>query len=85
MIQKALIGLLVVTICICALVIAEKVHAQTKLEQQEVAPYEFAELPDANNVKVYKLVHQGCEIFVVYHKEWKYADTVGIATGRGCK
>lgn len=54
---------------------------------QTVAPYKVADLPNAEGV--FKLVHQGCEIFVVrqYVTQVNHGDmvSVGIATGRGCK
>jgi hypothetical protein len=56
---------------------------------QEVAPYEFAHIPvefHAVDVKVYKVVHQGCEIFVATNGAMGHeAASIAIATGRGCK
>ena len=56
---------------------------------QEVAPYEFAHIPvefHTIDVKVYKVVHQGCEIFVATNSAMGHeAASVAIATGRGCK
>jgi hypothetical protein len=57
---------------------------------QEVKPYVVAELP--NGSKLYKLVHQGCELFYVagsvghtgeLMKEWN--TPVALTTGRGCR
>lgn len=55
------------------------VEAQDK--QSDVAPYLVSN--GIQNADVYKLVHQGCELFVVvgHGAPW----TVAVATGRGCK
>ncbi len=53
---------------------------------QEVAPYLFA---TAGETKVFKLVHQGCELFVAENIHWQAnrSDSVGVSitAGRGCK
>lgn len=83
------IFVVVATIALIILVIAaergiEKSEAQSP---KDIAPYKIAELPEGS--VVYKLVHQGCELFVVerYHVELKYGNAVAasITTGRGCK
>jgi hypothetical protein len=58
--------------------------------QSDVAPYRIASLrsPNGNEVYVYKLVHQGCELFVAVGDEWGYISggaSSSIATGRGCR
>ena len=62
-------------------------HKAVKAQEvKEVKPYAFAELP--NGTHVYKLVHEGCELYVAqnYVGQINHADSVGIAitTGRGC-
>lgn len=56
---------------------------------QEVQPYEFAHVPVAFHdvdVKVYKMVHEGCEIYIATNSAVAYqAASLAIATGRGCK
>jgi hypothetical protein len=47
---------------------------------EEVKPYVFADLP---NGRIYKAVHEGCELFIVEAGPSAY--TYAIATGRGCK
>jgi hypothetical protein len=63
-----------------------RVQAQA---QQEVEPYEFAHIPvpfHTVDVKVYKMVHQGCEIYVTTNSAMGHeAASIAIATGRGCK
>jgi cbb3-type cytochrome oxidase cytochrome c subunit len=60
-------------------------------ETEEVKPYVFAELPHG---RIYKAVHEGCEIFIVEsdiaipggQSAQRYGTTAySIATGRGCK
>lgn len=63
---------------------AEAREAQKDAQNQEVAPYKVSELPAEPGV--FKLVHQGCEIFVVHdNRSWHKENSVGIALGRGCK
>lgn len=54
---------------------------------QDVAPYEFGKTPDGT--KIYKAVHQGCELFIAenYKFQMNHGDAiaVSITTGRGCK
>ena len=69
---------------------ASLVLRSTKAEgSQDVAPYEFAHIPvqfHAVDVKVYKVVHQGCEIYVATNSAMGHeAASIAIATGRGCK
>jgi hypothetical protein len=58
------------------------VHAD---EQKEIAPYKFADLPHG---RIYKAVHEGCELYIV-ESEWTTGaglnETYQVATGRGCK
>lgn len=61
----------------------ERVEAQES-SPKEIAPYKFAELPHGS--EVYKIVHQGCELFVVENYTMSHgAVTAAITTGRGCK
>ena len=53
------------------------------VEQKEVAPYVFAKPLD--NVTIYKMVHEGCEIYMSYTHVATYSDNSSIALGRGCK
>jgi len=50
--------------------------------QQEVLPYKVAQ---TGNVQVWKLVHQGCEIFIAETPWNQHDDSLAIATGRGCR
>lgn len=56
---------------------------------QDIPPYEFAHIPvefHAVDVKVYKVVHQGCELFVATNGAMGHeAASIAITTGRGCK
>lgn len=65
---------------------AAQAQAQT---QQDVKPYEFAAIPvpfHTVDVKVYKMVHQGCEIYITTNSAMGHeAASIAIATGRGCK
>jgi hypothetical protein len=72
---------------ICTSLIAK---AQT-LEQQEVKPYVFATLPHG---RVYKTVHEGCELFITESDvnipggQYGFANGTefyAVTTGRGCK
>jgi hypothetical protein len=50
----------------------------------DVPPYKFAETPEG--VKLYKTVHQGCEIFLAVGTQGYYGQqSPAIALGRGCK
>ena len=58
-------------------------------DQQEVKPYVFAELPHG---RIYKTVHEGCELFIVEsdiptlaNQPGEQFHHYGIATGRGCR
>jgi hypothetical protein len=58
--------------------------------QSDIAPYRFAVLDSPNGYKVYvyKVVHQGCELFVAVGAEYGYAQggaSPSITTGRGCR
>jgi hypothetical protein len=57
------------------------VHADSP---QEVAPYKVTDIPQEGGLKLYKLVHQGCELFVL-HQYNGHDDSIALATGRGCK
>ena len=61
-------------------------HPVEAQSPQEVAPYLVG---TAGSTKIYKLVHQGCELFVAenYQYQINHGDAVGvsISTGRGCK
>lgn len=76
-------GLILVLVGTAVWLSAKKAKAETT---QEVAPYLVG---TAGSTKVYKLVHQGCEIFVAenYQFQMNHGDAVaaGIATGRGCQ
>lgn len=72
---------------ITAVISVERSHAQ---EANEAKPYVFADLPHG---RIYKAVHQGCEIFVVESDINIPAGSYGMAngqhaysitTGRGC-
>jgi hypothetical protein len=58
------------------------------MENQEVKPYVFAELPHG---RIYKTVHEGCELYIVetetkVHPQNFYpSHFYSIAIGRGCK
>jgi hypothetical protein len=47
----------------------------------EVAPYVVA--TPRRDVTIYKMVHEGCEIYLAYTSA--YSDNTSIALGRGCK
>jgi len=90
--QKAVIGALaLVGSAILFGLGMREAKAQT-VEQQEVKPYVFAELPHG---RIYKTVHEGCELFIVETESHgtmsggSFATfeghTYAIATGRGCK
>jgi hypothetical protein len=67
-------------------------HAHAMMEVQEVKPYVFAELPHG---RIYKAVHESCELYIVendfnipggqYGIESNQQHSYSIATGRGCK
>lgn len=68
------------------------VHAQDVelrcVEMKEVKPYAFAALPYGG--KIYKAVHEGCELFIVEGYQRvpaapDYGGNYAIATGRGCR
>jgi hypothetical protein len=57
---------------------------------QEIKPYQVGEVGvpfHMQPVTIYKLVHQGCEVFIAVNGtiSGKEAASVAIATGRGCK
>jgi hypothetical protein len=56
------------------------------MEFQEVKPYTFAELPHG---RIYKTVHEGCELYVVENDFYTYGardqHQYAITSGRGCK
>jgi hypothetical protein len=56
------------------------------MEFQEVKPYVFAELPHG---RIYKTVHEGCELYVVENDFYTYGardqHQYAITSGRGCK
>jgi hypothetical protein len=81
--------LLAIVATVLMLVIAGRIKTVKADIPQDVAPYEFAHIPvefHAVDVKVYKMVHQGCEIFVTTNSAMGHeAASIAIATGRGCK
>jgi hypothetical protein len=58
------------------------------MENQEVKPYVFAELPHG---RIYKTVHEGCELYIVENDmtgtagQNAYEHFYSISSGRGCK
>lgn len=76
------LGLAVVLVFGFILIVPSKAQ-----DQLEVAPYQFATIPVemfSKDVKVYKVVHQGCELFVSVTTGVRDNHS-SIATGRGCK
>lgn len=56
-------------------------------DNQEIAPYKFADLPHG---RIYKAVHEGCELFIVENDFLPEHGVVtqhqySISTGRGCR
>jgi hypothetical protein len=58
------------------------------VEVQEVKPYVFADLPHG---RIYKTVHEGCELYIVENDyeagpgTYNYQHAYAITAGRGCK
>lgn len=79
--MRLLDHLLVVAILIVmgTLCFYKAVNAQEP--KREIQPYAFADVEE--NVRVYKVVHEGCELYIVVNNNGH--DSVGITTGRGCK
>ena len=76
------------TLCLIASVALNK-HRVHAMEVQEVKPYVFAELPHG---RIYKTVHEGCELYIVESDIPTVANQPGLAfhhyvlaAGRGCQ
>ena len=51
---------------------------------QEIEPYQFASF-QGGSVKIFKAVHEGCELYITTGTVYSGNPTVAITTGRGCK
>jgi hypothetical protein len=85
--KRNFVAVVVMLLAIAALLTlqwAKRTHADDS--PKEVKPYLVGETPGAT--KIYKLVHQGCEIFIAENFPIQFQPTavsVSITTGRGCK
>ena len=80
-------------LCVAVLIILAAFAAvKIRADEQEVAPYRFADLPHG---RIYKVVQQGCELFIVESDVQLPSGQYGVlsypqhsyavATGRGCR
>jgi hypothetical protein len=69
----------------CDYIVRHPVHAQ-EVQVQEVKPYVFADLPHG---RIYKTVHEGCELYIVeadvVYGTGGSSHAYDITAGRGCK
>ena len=86
---RTLVAAALMIFAMCSYIARHPVQAQ---ESNEVAPYKFADLPHG---RIYKAIHQGCEIFIVENDVQLPGGNYGVlsypqhsyavATGRGCR
>lgn len=83
MLIKSLIVTVILLIVACLIAIGY-LEAQTPTE---IKPYEFSFIENnGNRIHVYKMVHEGCEIFVASGDPYNGSPpSVAITTGRSCK
>lgn len=89
---RPILALIVLVGCCVLMVALNRAEVQANQEPpapQEIAPYQFAEIKSnailvAGSIKIYKVVHQGCEIFIATPASYREGN-VAIATGRGCR
>lgn len=73
------VGILgIIIMFLCAYCDGPSTEAQAP---SEVKPYAFADIPGG---EVYKLVHEGCELYIVLDSAYNNP-SVSITTGHGCK
>lgn len=79
--NMGIVLLLIIVTLIGAIAIVARAQSSA-----EVAPYEVGDIktPLIGHVAVYKVAHQGCELFVVIGNGI-HEYTTAITTGRGCK
>ena len=85
-----MVELAVATLCIG--ILARKLYThqlpvKAQNKEDNVLPYLITPLgKDVMHVEVYKMVHEGCELYIAQTKvSVNGASTVAITTGRGCK
>jgi hypothetical protein len=83
------INLLLVLLIIASLIGAFKTNASVEAQpQQEVKPYQVGEFEVPMQMtagKIYKTVHEGCELYIATASAYGKDPSVSITTGRGCK
>lgn len=85
--RNHLINIGLVLVIVAVLCGAFKIPAQAQ-SPQDIKPYQFGSFEVPYNIlpgRLYKAVHQGCEIYIATVADTKYGPSVSIATGRGCK